>query len=149
MRETDYEAMRQALNEAAQAQAEGEIPVGAVIVCQGKIIASAHNLREKLVDPTAHAEVLAIRQAAKALNSRRLQRCSLFVTLEPCAMCAGAAVAAGIERIVFGAYDAQRGCAGSRYSIPEDPELGSTKCVGGFMEKESGDLLRDFFETKR
>ena len=142
-------AMHEALEEAGKALAEGEIPVGAVLFKEGERIASAHNEREAMRDPTAHAEMTAIRRAAQALGRRRLQDCTLTVTLEPCAMCAGAALAAGVKRIVFGAYDPEKGCAGSLYALPEDPALGSIPCIGGVMEAECRKLLDNFFCEKR
>ena len=142
-------AMRSALEEAEKALSEGEIPVGAALFRDGERIASAHNERESLCDPTAHAEMTAIRKAAEALGRRRLHDCTLVVTLEPCAMCAGAALAAGVKRIVFGACDPEKGCAGSLYALPEDPALGSIPCIGGVMETECRKLLDDFFCEKR
>ena len=105
--------MREALKLAREAQMAGEVPVGAVVVCKEKIIACARNERETSGDPTAHAEVLALRRAAEALGTRRLEGCTLYVTLEPCPMCAGAIVMAGIDAVFFGAYDPRCGCAGS------------------------------------
>ena len=145
----DMQMMASALLEADQAQAEGEIPVGAVVVCEGEIIASAHNRREQWQDPTAHAEVLALREAAKRLGRRRLSHCALYVTLEPCAMCAGAALASGVERVIFGAYDERQGCTGSVYALPEDPSLGHIPCVGGVLQKEAEQRLDVFFKGKR
>ena len=142
-------AMREALSEARAARDAGEIPVGAVVARDGRILSAAHNERETLRDPTAHAEMTAIRRAAAALGTRRLSECTLYVTLEPCAMCAGAALAAGVERIVFGAYDPKKGCAGSLYALPEDPQLGSVPCIGGVLEEECGAVLDGFFCEKR
>lgn len=140
---TREECMRQALAQAEHARSEGEIPVGAVVECGGKVIACAHNERERTQDPTAHAEVLALRR-------RRLEGCTLYVTLEPCPMCAGAAVLAGVSRVVFGAYDPHAGCAGSVYTIPEDPAFGAgIACEGGLLGGECESLLRAFFEDKR
>ena len=144
------DAMCAALDEARKGLNAGEVPVGAVVVCGGEIIARAHNEREALCDPTAHAEVLALRRAAKKLGRRRLSGCTLYVTLEPCPMCAGAIVMSEPDRVVFGAYDAQAGCAGSVYSIPEDPAfMHHVSCSGGLMEAECGEPLRLFFEKKR
>lgn len=143
-------AMREALNEAALAVQEKDVPVGAVIVCEGQIVAKAHNEREQSLDPTAHAEILAIRRAAAKLGRRRLAGCSLYVTLEPCPMCAGAIAMSGIDRVYFGAYDQRMGCAGSVYNLPEDPLLGvNTNCMGGLLEEECSALLTGFFEAKR
>lgn len=142
--------MRAALEEAKEALGEGEVPVGAVVVCGGKVIASAHNEREALCDPTAHAEVLALRRAAKKLGRRRLSGCTLYVTLEPCPMCAGAIVMSEVDRVVFGAYDPQAGCAGSVYSLPEDPAfMRSIPCSGGLLEEECAELMNAFFDSRR
>ena len=142
--------MQEALAEARKAFNKGEIPVGAVIVRDGEIIARAHNLREESGDPTAHAEVLAIRQAAQALGARRLNDCTLYVTLEPCPMCAGAMVMACLSRCYFAARDDRQGCCESVYALPSDPAFyHRLPCVGGLMEAEASQLLKDFFETKR
>lgn len=142
--------MRAALDEAAAAKAEGEIPVGAVVVCKGEIIASAHNEREREIDPTAHAEVLALRRAAKRLGRRRLDGCTLYVTLEPCPMCAGAIVMAGVDAVYYGAADARAGCAGSVYALPEDPAFGQKiPCMGGMMAQRCTEILDGFFEERR
>lgn len=142
--------MRAALKEAEAAKAEGEIPVGAVVVLEGEIIARAHNEREALNDPTAHAEVLALRRAAKKLGRRRLDDCTLYVTLEPCPMCAGAIVMAGMERVYYGAADERAGCAGSIYALPEDPAFGrKIPCMGGLMAGACEGILDGFFEERR
>ena len=142
--------MRAALEQAELAIAQGEIPVGAVVECDGKIIAYAHNEREHSQDPTAHAEVLALRRAAKRLGRRRLSGCTLYVTLEPCPMCAGAAALAGLDAVVFGAYDGRAGCAGSVYAIAEDPAFGpGVVCEGGLLGGECEALLQRFFEDRR
>ena len=142
--------MRAALEQAYLALASGEIPVGAVVTCGGQIVAAAHNERETTGDPTAHAEVLALRRAAQALGRRRLEGCTLYVTLEPCPMCAGAAVMAGVESICFGAADPRAGCAGSVYALPEDPAFGRViPCMGGLLEAECAQVLRDFFARRR
>ena len=142
--------MRAALDEAAAAKAEGEIPVGAVVVCDGEIVASAHNEREREIDPTAHAEVLALRRAAKRLGRRRLDGCTLYVTLEPCPMCAGAIVMAGVDAVYYGAADTRAGCAGSVYALPEDPAFGKKiPCMGGMMAQRCTEILDGFFEERR
>lgn len=144
------EWMRKAVEQAYEALEQGEVPVGAVVVCNGEIIASAHNEREALCDPTAHAEVLALRRAAKKLGRRRLSGCSLYVTLEPCPMCAGAIVMSELGEVIFGAYDPSAGCAGSVYSLTEDAAfMHMAPCSGGMLEKECQEPLRAFFENKR
>ena len=144
------EYIHRALNEAKKALETGEVPVGAAVVCGNEVIALAHNEREATGDPTAHAEVLALRRAAQALGRRRLEGCTLYVTLEPCPMCAGAAVMAGVESICFGAPDPRAGCAGSVYALPEDPAFGRViPCMGGLLEAECAQVLQDFFARRR
>ncbi len=142
--------MRRALREAEQALAEDEVPVGAVIVHDGQVIASAHNGREQLHDPTAHAEMVAITQAAAALQSWRLDQCTLYVTLEPCPMCAGAILQARIPTVVFGALDPKAGAAQSLYQLLSDPRL-NHRCqlVPGILAEECGAILTRFFAEKR
>lgn len=142
--------MREALKLAREAQMAGEVPVGAVVVCKEKIIACARNERETSGDPTAHAEVLALRRAAEALGTRRLEGCTLYVTLEPCPMCAGAIVMAGIDAVFFGVYDPRCGCAGSLYDLPEDASFGRViPCSGGLLEAECRLALNAFFDLRR
>lgn len=142
--------MQRALEEAKRALELGEVPVGAVVVCGGEVIASAHNEREATGDPTAHAEVLAIRRAAQKLGRRRLTGCTLYVTLEPCPMCAGAIVMAELDGVYYGAADETAGCAGSVYAIPEDPAFGRRiACMGGLLEGECKEILDGFFEERR
>lgn len=142
--------MSAALGEAAQALALGEVPVGAVVVRDGEIVARAHNERETGGDPTAHAEVLAIRRAARALGRRRLSDCTLYVTLEPCPMCAGAIAMARLGEVVFGAYDERAGCCGSLYALTEDAAFGAViPSSGGLLEEECRALLDRFFAAKR
>jgi len=142
--------MLEALREAQKAFEEGEIPVGAVIALDDGIIARAHNMREQTGDPTAHAEVLAIREAAKALGGRRLSGCTLYVTLEPCPMCAGAMVMACLGRCYFGAKDERQGCCESVYALCGDPAFyHRVPCIGGLMETEASELLKRFFREKR
>ena len=142
--------MREAIAQAGAAQRAGDVPVGAVVVCEGRIIASVHNEREERKDPTAHAEVLALRRAAAALGRRRLHGCTLYVTLEPCPMCAGAITMSGLDAVYFGAYDPRMGCAGSVYALPEDPELGAgIPCMGGLLQTECEQLMTEFFGQKR
>lgn len=137
--------MKRAFAEAEQAFSEGEIPVGAVIVCQDKIIARAHNQTEKLTDVTAHAEMLAITSAANLLGGKYLTGCTLFVTVEPCVMCAGALGWAQIDRIVFGAYDEKRGF--QKYA-PQSLHP-KTTVTGGVLRNECEQLMKDFFESRR
>ena len=142
--------MREAMAQAELAREAGDVPVGAVIVCDGKIIARAHNEREQLGDPTAHAEMLAMRRAAKALGRRRLGGCTMYVTLEPCPMCAGGITMSGLDGVYFGAYDARMGCAGSVYALPEDAALGvCIPCTGGLLEAECAEIMTGFFAQKR
>ena len=142
--------MAEALAEAELAASEGEIPVGCVIVRDGGIIARGHNLREQTGDPTAHAEVVAIRRAAQALGCWKLTGCALYVTLEPCPMCAGAISQARVARLIYGAGDPAYGCAGSVYRIPEDPAFNHfCKCDGGVLEAECRVLLERFFLNRR
>ncbi len=144
------ELMRLALEEAGQAAREGEVPVGAVLARQGQVIARAHNLREQRNDPTAHAELLCIRQAAELLHTRRLNDLTLYVTLEPCPMCAGAMVMAQLERCFFAARDQRQGCCESVLALTQDPAFyHRVPCVGGLMEEEAQMLLQDFFAKRR
>ena len=137
--------MREALALAKQAQLAGEVPVGAVVVHEGNIVE-----RETPGDPTAHAEVLALRRAAAALGRRRLKGCTLVVTLEPCPMCAGAIAMSGIDEVFFGAYDPRCGCAGSLYNLPEDAAFGHViPCSGGLLEAECQGMLDAFFDSRR
>ena len=142
--------MRLALQEARLAAAEGEIPVGAVLVRDGQEVCRAHNLRENQHDPTAHAEILCMRRGAEKLGTWRLRGCTLYVTLEPCPMCAGAISQARISRLVFGAADARYGCAGSVYRIPEDPAFNHfCRSEGGLLAEECAALIRRFFGARR
>jgi len=139
--------MREALREAEKDG--GEVPVGAVVVRGDRIIARAHNEREA-GRPFAHAEMLAMERACQALGDRRLHGCALYVTLEPCPMCAGALMLAEVEECVFGAYDPRQGCCGSVYTLPQDPAFfHRARCVGGVLEEESRALLQRFFREKR
>ena len=142
--------MREALLEAAAAQDHGDVPIGAVVVHGDRVIARGHNQREHRADPTAHAEVLALRAAAAALGSWRVLDCTLYVTLEPCAMCAGAIVLARVPRVVFGTADPKAGAAGSVLDILAQPQLNHRpQVVGGVLADECGDILRRFFADRR
>ena len=142
--------MEQALLEARTAFDEGEIPVGAVLVKDGKVIASAHNHREADHDPPAHAEILCMREGARLLGDWRLRGCTLYVTLEPCPMCAGAMVMSQLGQCIYGAADDRQGCCGSVYDLPADPALGSTTTwQAGVMAPECGQLMSDFFARRR
>ena len=148
--ETDIQMMRFALEEARIAFAEGEIPVGAVVADGERVLARAHNRRETDADPCAHAEILALRKAAAHLGRWRLQGLTLYVTLEPCPMCAGAAEMSGLARVVYGARDAQYGCCGSVYRLTKDPAF-PTYCPadGGVLADECAALVRQFFQNRR
>ena len=142
--------MNIALNEAQQAMDHGEVPIGAIVVFKGEVIARAHNLREGLQDPTAHAEILAIREAARKLNRWRLTGAILYVTLEPCAMCAGAAVLSRIDRIVFGCDDPKAGACGSIFDIVRDQRMNHrVERVSGILEKDCRSILKAFFADRR
>ena len=145
----DMELMNQALALAKQGAALGEVPVGAIVVKDGCVIAQAHNEREILPDATAHAEVLAIRRACAALGTNRLSGCTLYVTLEPCPMCAGALVNARVDRVVFGAYDARGGACGSLLRIQKYPLYHMPAFESGVMERECSEILTAFFKQKR
>ena len=142
--------MRAALREAVAARDEGEVPVGAVVVRDGRIIGRGHNQRERLNDPTAHAEMLALTAASAFVESWRLDGCTLYVTLEPCAMCAGAIVLARIERLVFGTADPKSGACVSLYQIPTDKRLNHRIALGdAVLADECAALLQAFFEAQR
>ncbi|HWB13778.1 MAG TPA: tRNA adenosine(34) deaminase TadA [Pirellulales bacterium] len=142
--------MRLAMQEAERALAEDEVPIGAVIVHDEHVIASAHNQREQLRDPTAHAEMIAITQAAQSLNSWRLDDCILYVTLEPCPMCAGAIIQARIPWVVYGAADPKAGAVHTLYQLLADPRL-NHRCqtVSGVLADRCGAVLSEFFRVKR
>ncbi len=142
--------MRAALGLAQQGAAAGEVPVGAVVVMEGGIVGQAHNAPIGLADPTAHAEVLALRDAARRVGNYRLPGATLYVTLEPCAMCCGAALQARVGRVVFGARDPKAGAVESVHRLLDDPRLNHrVAAVGGVLADESAALLREFFETRR
>ncbi len=142
--------MRLALSEARQAFDEGEVPIGAIVVHHDQVIAAAHNQRETLRDPTAHAEMIAITQAAEALGSWRLLECTLYVTLEPCPMCAGAIVQARLPAIVYGATDPKAGACHTLYQITADTRLNHQSTVlGGVLADECRAILQEFFAQQR
>jgi tRNA(adenine34) deaminase len=147
----EREAMALALEEAAAAAAHDDVPIGAVVLVGGEVVARRHNERERLADPTAHAELLAIRDAAAAAGDGwRLMDATVVVTVEPCPMCAGALVAARVRRLVFGAFDPKAGACGSLYNLCTDPRLHhEIEVVSGVMAAESAALLQDFFAELR
>jgi tRNA(adenine34) deaminase len=152
MSATDYaEAMRAALAEAEKALGSSDVPVGAVVVdVAGEVIGRGHNEREARADPTAHAEVLALRAAAATRGSWRLDGCTLLVTLEPCAMCAGALVLSRVDRLVYGATDPKAGAVGSLWDLVRDRRLNHRpEVIGGVLADEAGALLREFFAGHR
>ena len=136
--------------EADKARAKDEVPIGCVIVCGGKILARGHNLRETTQDPAAHAELIAIRKAARKLHSWRLLDTTLYVTLEPCTMCMGAIILSRIPTVVFGCYDPKGGAAGSLYDLSNDPRLNhSVELVANVLQGECSGMLSDFFVALR
>ena len=142
--------MRLALREAERALEHDDVPIGAVIVREGEVIGAGHNERELRADPTAHAELIALREAARSLNSWRVLDTAMYVTLEPCAMCAGAIVLARVPRVVFGAVDQKAGAAGSVLDVLDVPQLNHRPVVeSGLLAEDSADLLRGFFSTRR
>ena len=139
-----------ALNEASKAFDQDEVPIGAVIIQNDKIIGRGYNQVEQLKDPTAHAEIIAITSAANTLNNWRLADCELFVTKEPCPMCAGAIINSRIKSVYFGMYDEKEGCCGSLYQICHDPRFKYQSAVsGGILENDCKQILKDFFRLKR
>jgi tRNA(adenine34) deaminase len=146
----DRQAMQAALDEARLAGEAGEVPIGAVVVCEGAIIVRGQNRVLRDVDPTAHAEMVALRAAARAVANYRLPGCTLYVTLEPCAMCAGAMIHARLDRLVFAAADPKAGAAGSVLSVINHPQLNHQMLVEqGILADESAELLRSFFRERR
>src|SRR5574344_137129 len=143
--QTDEKFMREAMKEAEMAAYEDEVPIGAVVVCRGRIIGKGHNMTEKLHDPTAHAEMIAITAAAETMGGKYLNDCTLYVTIEPCPMCAGAMAWAQVGTLVYGAKDPKRG-----YSLFSPSLLHpKTEVINGILENECGTLVSDFFEKKR
>ena len=142
--------MKRALRQAEQALAENEVPVGAVIVHGEQVVAAAYNQREQLRDPTAHAEMIAITQAAESLGDWRLEGCTLYVTLEPCIMCAGAILQARIPLVVYGAMDPKAGAVGSLFQLLQDPRLNHrAQVIPGVLAEPCGQLLSEFFAAQR
>lgn len=150
MADSDEELMRAALDEARAAGGAGEVPIGAVAVCGGQIVGRGQNRVLRDLDPTSHGEIVAIRAAAAALGNYRLTECTLFVTLEPCAMCAGAMIHARLERLVYGAADPKAGAAGSVLAVVNHAQLNHKMAVtAGVLAEECGALLRGFFRERR
>ncbi len=148
--QSDKKYMLEAINEAKKAEAINEVPIGAVIVYNGEIIARAHNLRESEQKATAHAELLAIDQACKRLGTWRLEDTELFVTLEPCPMCSGAIILSRIKRVVYGAKDPKGGCAGTLMNLLQDERFNhNSEVIAGVLDKECGELLSAFFKNLR
>ena len=147
---TDLDFMQAALDEAGRAAEAGEVPIGAVLVRAGEIVARGQNRVLRHLDPTAHAEVVALRAAATAVGNYRLLGCTLYVTLEPCSMCAGAMIHARLERLVFAAGDPKAGAAGSVLAVLNHPQLNHQMLVEqGILGEEAGELLRSFFRERR
>lgn len=148
--EPDKHWMKQALREAERAYEEKEVPIGAVVVRDGFVLGKGHNMVEQLKDPTAHAEMIAITAACSAAGEKLLEGCTLYVTLEPCPMCAGAVVWSRLTRLVFGAFDEKAGSCSTLYNIPRDPRLNHTvDIVSGILAEEAASLLRNFFAERR
>lgn len=146
----DERFMKQAIDAAFIAEENGDVPIGCIIVHENKVIAKAYNQREQLQDPTAHAEMIALTQASNALESWRLGGCTLYVTLEPCPMCAGALVLSRIDRVVFACTDPKTGSAGSIYNIIQDPRLNHRiEITSGILEPDCAFLLKNFFRRRR
>ena len=142
--------MKLALVQAQKAYEKDEIPVGAIVVKEGKVIGRGYNQREMLNDPTAHAEIIAITAAANTIEDWRLNECMLYVTKEPCAMCAGAIINSRLKMVVFGCYDKEMGCCGSLYQLCGDSHLKNSIAVkGGIMEQECLSIIHDFFQIQR
>lgn len=148
--ELDQRYMRMAIDQAFLAEEKGDVPIGAVITYQGRIVAKAHNQRQLLNDPTAHAEMIALTQAAEAIGNWRLHGCTIYVTLEPCSMCAGALVLARIDRLVFGTDDPKAGACGSLYNIVQDSRLNHrVEINAGVLAEDCKTQLQAFFQRRR
>nr|MDH3175602.1 tRNA adenosine(34) deaminase TadA [Bacillus pumilus] len=146
----DEQFMQEAISEALKAEQIGEVPIGAIIVVDDQIVSRAHNLRETEQRSIAHAELLAIDEACKTAGSRRLEDAVLYVTLEPCPMCAGAIVLSRVKKVVFGAYDPKGGCAGTLMNLLDDERFNhQSEVIGGVLENECGELLSQFFRNLR
>lgn len=146
----DQKYIRVAIEQAKNAEENGDVPIGAVIVCRDQLVGKAYNQREQLKDPTAHAEIIALTQAAAYLQSWRLNACTMYVTLEPCPMCAGALVLARIDRLVYGCDDPKAGACGSLYDIVRDERLNHRlEVTSGILAEECGKLLQEFFQRRR
>jgi tRNA(adenine34) deaminase len=146
----DKRFMQMAINQAAIAEENGDVPIGAVIVHEGRIIAKAYNERQQLNDPTAHAEIIALTQASESIGSWRLHGCTIYVTLEPCPMCAGALVLARIDRLVFGTEDPKTGACGSLYNIVQDSRLNhQVQITSGILKEDCKEQLQAFFHRRR
>jgi len=142
--------MKEAIKEAKKAEALGEVPIGAIVVKDGEIVGRGYNLRETKKDPTAHAEIIAIQQASQVVGGWRLHGCTLYVTLEPCQMCAGAIIQSRIDSVIYGAKDPKAGCAGSLCNLLQDERFNhQTKITNGVMEEETAALLKNFFKKLR
>lgn len=142
--------MAEALAEARLAATEGEVPIGAVVVCEGRIVGRGRNARERLHDPTAHAEILALQEAARALGRWRLTGATIYATLEPCPMCAGALVNARIDRLVYAVPDPKAGAVDTLFDVPRDPRLNHrVEVASGVLAAECGAVLKDFFRARR
>lgn len=148
--ETDIRYMKMAIDQGFIAEENGDVPIGCVIVCEDRVIAKAYNQRQQLNDPTAHAEIIALTQAAAALETWRLHGCTIYVTLEPCPMCAGALVLARMDRLVYGCDDPKTGAVKSLYNITQDDRLNHlVEVTSGVMQGECSTLLTDFFQRRR
>ncbi len=148
--EKDLEYMQLALEQAKLAPALGEVPIAAVLISEGQVLSRVHNFREIWQDPTAHAEVVAIREAATRLGTWRLTGTTLYVTVEPCSMCTGAIIQSRISRVVFGARDPKAGACGSVFNLPDERRLNHrVQVIGGILERESQDLIQTFFRRLR
>ena len=142
--------MKESIRLAQKAFSEGEVPVGAIVVKNDNIIGRGYNQRERLNDPTAHAEILAITAASSTLEDWRLSDCTIYVTKEPCPMCAGAIINSRVSNLIFGAYDEEKGCCGSLYQLCGDPRFGIKVAVqGGILNEKCSSLIQEFFQVKR